>query len=185
MAQEKKTIDSKPYICDRDKANILRWIPNPRITNSNKALALAFAGCVQGDFNKNEIYWWHRFYLGAIVSYGYATDQLEYDPIFDLDIYKTDYITSTFSSAALLSKKWSELSKMWNAGVTNSVNTWKRGGKNGVDAIYASKTYNVQIEGICRVAKNQVQQKANVSMRSIEQWVLLAAQDLLPKKFGS
>ncbi|NCW92948.1 MAG: hypothetical protein EBW76_06670 [Actinobacteria bacterium] len=185
VAKEKKNIGGKPFICEKGKINALRWIPNNRISDSEKALALAFAGCVQGDFKSESIYWYPRLYLGAIVSYGYATDELKYNKIFDYDIYKSEYITATFSSAATLSTKWRELSRLWNSGVTNSVNSWKRGGLNGIEAINASKTFDIQIEGICKVAMSQVKQKAIDSMRNPEQWVLLASKGLLPLPFGS
>lgn len=185
VAKEKKNIGGKPFICDKGRINALRWIPNKKITDPEKALALAFAGCVQGDFQSESIYWYPRLYVGAIISYGYATDELKYNRVFDLDIYKTDYITATFSSAATLSSKWRELSKLWNAGVTNSVNSWKRGGLDGIEAINAAKTFDVQIEGICKVAMSQVRNKASDSMRNLEQWVLLASKGLLPLPFGS
>jgi hypothetical protein len=181
---ETRKISGKPFICERGKFNNPRWIPNPPISNADKGLALAFAGCVQGQLEEKSIYWYPRLYIGAIISYGYATNELKYNRLWELDIYYTDYITQTFSSASTLSSKWKELARMWNMGVSNSLNTWKQGGINAVDAVNASKTYDIQIEGICKVALSQVTAKAEANQRTVGQWVLRAAKELLPRGFG-
>jgi hypothetical protein len=181
---EAKKIDGKKYICDLNRDSKLTWIPNYSPTNSEKATALAFAGCTQGNLTKTEIYWYPRLYLGAIINYGYAVNQIKYNSIFDLDIWKSDYISSTFIASSSLDKSWSKLSTLWETGLTNSLNKWKAGGLDGIAAINASQTFDVQITSICKVVLSKVNSSAQKYGRSNAQYVVYAVENLLPTPFG-
>lgn len=181
---EKKTISGKKYICDVGRNTKLTWILNSTPTSSEKATALAFAGCVQGKLTDTSIYWYPRLYLGAIISYGYATDQIDYNALFELDVWKTDYITSTFVAASTLDRNWARLSSLWESGLNNSLKKWQSGGLDGIKAINSSKTYDIQIESICKVALSKIEATAKRYSRSNPQFVLFAVGNMLPAPYG-
>lgn len=172
------------YICDTNRIAKQAWILNSTPSNSEKATSLAFAGCVQGKLTDNSIYWYPRLYLGAILSYGYATDQIKYNAIWELDIWKSDYITSTFTAASTLDKNWAKLSSLWDTGLNNSLKKWKSGGLGGIEAINASQTFDVQIESICKVALSKIAVTAKKYGRSNPQFVLFSVGDMLPTPYG-
>jgi hypothetical protein len=181
---EKKVISGKNYICDVGRNTKLTWILNTTPTLAEKATALAFAGCVQGQLADTRIYWYPRLYLGNIISYGYATDQIDYNKFFDLDIWNTDYITSTFVAASTLDRNWAKLSSLWESGLNNSLKKWQSGGLDGIEAINSSKTYDVQIESICKVALSKVEATSKRYSRSIPQFIIFSAGKMLPSAFG-
>lgn len=181
---EKKVIGGKKYVCDLNRSSKLTWILNSTPTNSEKATALAFAGCVQGKLTDRNIYWYPRLYLGGIISFGYATDEIKYNELFELDVWKTDYITSTFVASSTLDKSWSKLSSMWETGLANSVRKWNAGGIGGIEAINASQTYDVQIESICKVALSKIDTIARKYSRNNQQFVYFAVGNLLPTPYG-
>ncbi len=181
---EKKVISGKKYICDVGKNSKLTWILNTTPTNSEKATALAFAGCVQGKLTDTTIYWYPRLYFGAIVSYGYATDQIDYNEFFELDIWKTDYITSTFVAASTLDRNWARLSSLWESGLNNSLKKWKSGGLNGIEAVNSAQTYDVQIESICKVALSKIDSISRKYSRNNSQFVIYSVGKMLPTPYG-
>jgi len=181
---EKKVINGKKYICDTGKNSKLTWILNTTPTNSEKATALAFAGCVQGTLTDTTIYWYPRLYFGAIISYGYATDEIDYNERFELDIWKTDYITSTFVAASTLDRNWARLSSLWESGLNNSLKKWKSGGLNGIEAVNSAQTYDVQIESICKVALSKIDSISRKYSRNNSQFVLYSVGKMLPTPFG-
>lgn len=181
---EKKVIGGKKYTCDVGRTSKLSWILNTTPTTSEKATALAFAGCVQGDLTKKSIYWYPRLYLGAIISYGYATDEIDYNAIFELDVWNTDYITSTFVAASTLDRNWEKLSSLWESGLNNSLKKWQSGGLDGIKAINSSKTYDVQIESICKVALSRIEATSRKYSRSNSQFVLYSVERMLPAPYG-
>jgi len=181
---EKKVINGKKYICDTGKNSKLTWILNTTPTNSEKATALAFAGCVQGTLTDTTIYWYPRLYFGAIISYGFATDEIDYNERFELDIWKTDYITSTFVAASTLDRNWARLSSLWESGLNNSLKKWKSGGLNGIEAVNSAQTYDVQIESICKVALSKIDSISRKYSRNNSQFVLYSVGKMLPTPFG-
>jgi len=181
---EKKVINGKKYICELNRNSKLAWILNATPTSSEKATALAFAGCVQGTLTDTDIYWYPRLYLGAIISYGYATDQIKYNSFFDIAIWKTDYISSTFVAASTLDRNWGKLSSLWEAGLNNSLNKWKGGGIDGIKAINAAQTFDVQIESICKVALSKVEATAIKYGRNTPQFIFFAVGSMLPTPYG-
>lgn len=180
---EARKINGKKYICDLNRSSKLTWIPNWTPSNAEKATSLAFAGCVQGYLNNDSIYWYPRLYLGSIVSYGYATNQIKYSSTLDYAVWQADYISGSFVSASTLDKSWGKLSSLWEAGLNNSLKKWKSGGLDALDAISASKTYDVQITGICNVALSKLTSTAKKYSRTNAEYVAFSVSGILPSQY--
>ena len=156
------------------------------IDDSEKALALAFRGCVGpiADYayqGPNEVGW-----MGIVAEYGlnegvFSDEWLESnsDNAQDLvTIYA--YLTTAQQSAAVLDPTWKPLAEAYVAAGRDAVNNFKNGSNLGEAVDSISTEYTTTYDAICRIASSRAIETATSRGLSLTEWTDMTAGELLP-----
>ena len=154
--------------------------------DSEKALALAYRGCVGpiADYayeGPNEVGW-----MGIVGEYGlnegvFSDEWLESnsDGIQDfMTIYS--YLSTAQQSAAILDPMWKPLAESYVAAGRDAVNNFKSGSNIGEAVDSISSEYITSYDAICRIASSKAIEAATSRGLSLTEWTDKTAGELLP-----
>jgi len=159
------------------------------VSDEEKALALAFRGCMGPNVeyaykSVNNLGW-----LGQLIEVGlnegfitnekYESNKKNYE----FSLWATYYFAAAQQSAVLLDAKWKPLMDSYRAAGKKAVEAY-RSGSNVVEAFdLVPLEYVASIDAICRIATNEAIDTATQRGLTVNVWIEEVAGTLLPEEW--
>lgn len=168
-------------------------------TNEARAVALVSAGCsagylenllIDGADSVMPIFWngsISKFYVQEnnidIFDYEANEEDRGRNSIFQIDIWRSDFIEQSFVTAQTLDPKWNDLYVLWIDSMNYAVNDFRNGNTIGQSAGAAYDKYFPSFEPICKIAIMESKNAAQSQNINVLEWMNSVAGNLIPPQF--
>lgn len=177
-------IAGKSYRCAVMASKKSVWTINPPITRTTQAHSLATYACSFGSYERvPNLY--PRLWLGAILSHGINTGQLEYpkkklDRVsWSADIAQSDRISLMLITAETLDSRWSKLNGLWEKGVATTSAAFDSG-KDVISSLDTASDVTEPMNNICNIVIKEMKNFAKLERRTDDEWLKRNSKGLLP-----